>query len=103
MAVIGGEGLLKASDQLGLQVKRSALKWIMRLAKEEGVTFVRVPGLSGKVYVPEPCPAASKKHPCRDCFGCQQCSDERCSLCRSTGPGQRNDKENTHECKVLPR
>ena len=103
MAVIGGEGLLKASDQLGLQVKRSALKWIMRLAKEEGVTFVRVPGLSGKVYVPEPCPAASKKHPCRDCFGCQQCSDDRCWLCRPGDPGQDRNKEEDHESDILPR
>jgi hypothetical protein len=47
------------------------------------VPFIEVPGLSGKIYVPEPCSAASKKHPCRDCFDCQQCGDDRCSLCRS--------------------
>lgn len=65
--------------------------------------FIMVPGLSGKVYVPEPCAAASKKHPCRDCFGCQQCSEDRCSLCRDAGPGAPGRKEKTHECKNLPR
>jgi len=47
------------------------------------MTFINVPGLAGKLYVPDGRPPGSKKHPCRDCFGCQQCSDDRCSLCRS--------------------
>jgi hypothetical protein len=94
---------LTPSDPLGLHVKRSALKWMMILAKEEGVTFVRVPGLIGKVYVPEPCPAALKKHPCRDCFDCQRCSDDRCGLCRSADPGQDPHKEKNHESDILPR
>lgn len=25
-----------------------------------------------------------KKHPCKDCRFCQWCSDDRCSMCRST-------------------
>jgi hypothetical protein len=45
--------------------------------------FIKVPGLAGKLYVPDDRPPGSKKHPCRDCFGCQQCSDDRCCLCRS--------------------
>ena len=47
------------------------------------MTFINVPGLAGKLYVPDGRSHGSKKHPCRDCFGCQQCSDDRCSLCRS--------------------
>jgi hypothetical protein len=94
---------LKPSDQRCLHVKRSALKFAMRLEKEDRVTFVRVPGLIGKVYVPKPCPAASKKHPCRDCFGCQRCSDDRCCLCRSVDPGQDRNKEENHESDILPR
>ena len=43
--------------------------------------FVRYPGLAGKVYVPERAPADAKKHPCRDCFSCQMCSDGRCRSC----------------------
>jgi len=66
------------------------------------MTFVRVPGLRGKVYVPEPCSAASKKHPCRDCFGCQRCSDDRCSLCRTVDPGQSCNKGKTHKSEILP-
>jgi hypothetical protein len=66
-----------------LHVRRPALRFDIRLEQEGTVPFIKVPGLSGKVYVPESCSAASKKHPCRDCFGCQQCSDDRCSLCRS--------------------
>lgn len=67
------------------------------------MAFVRVPGLPGKVYVPEPCPADSKKHPCPDCFGCQRCSDDRCALCRSADPAQDHKKEKKHESDVLPR
>jgi hypothetical protein len=66
-----------------LFVRRPALKFDKRLEMEGIVPFIKVPGLSGRIYVPEPCSAASKKHPCRDCFDCQQCGDDRCSLCRS--------------------
>lgn len=45
--------------------------------------FITLPGLPGKVYVPANRPADSKKHPCPDCFGCQNCSHDRCGLCRS--------------------
>lgn len=42
---------------------------------------MRISGLPGKVYVPEEEPACAKKHDCRDCFACQRCGDDRCSLC----------------------
>ena len=46
--------------------------------------FVTIPGLKGKVYVPES-DNTGKKHPCRDCFSCQHCSDDRCAVCRTQG------------------
>jgi hypothetical protein len=45
------------------------------------VAWQTVKGLKGKVYVPERCPEP-KKHSCPDCFACQWCSDERCTMCR---------------------
>lgn len=39
-------------------------------------------GIEGKVYIPETEPCELKKHPCKDCFSCQRCSDDRCRLCR---------------------
>lgn len=42
----------------------------------------RIPGLRGKVYVPDPKPNQPKKHPCPDCHTCQMCSDDRCNVCR---------------------
>ena len=45
--------------------------------------FVKMPGVIGKVYVPEPIPGRTQKHPCPDCFACQQCSEDRCRVCRS--------------------
>lgn len=45
--------------------------------------FVNLPGLKGKVYVPETVCAPYQKHPCPDCFACQDCSDTRCRACRS--------------------
>jgi hypothetical protein len=44
--------------------------------------FVTVPGLKGKVYVPEKQARSPKKHACRDCYCCQMCSDDRCASCR---------------------
>jgi len=52
------------------------------------VGFIRVPGLKGKVFVPEKCPAKPKKHACPDCYDCQRCSDDRCNLCRAPDSGQ---------------
>lgn len=65
--------------------------------------FVRVRGLCGQLYVPEVGPAALKKHPCRDCFDCQRCSDDRCGLCRAVDPEQSRKKGKPHESKILPR
>ena len=44
--------------------------------------FEKMPGLAGKIYVPEQKPGAFKKHPCPDCFSCDGCSDDRCGVCR---------------------
>jgi hypothetical protein len=45
------------------------------------MAFVEMPGFKGKVYVPEKKPGSAKKHPCKDCYACQMCSDDRCNLC----------------------
>jgi len=45
--------------------------------------FESVPGLKGKVYVPEESREGSKKYACKDCFSCQHCSDDRCGVCLS--------------------
>jgi rubrerythrin len=43
--------------------------------------FIEQIGLKGKIYVPEKIPGQCSKHPCRDCFSCQLCSDDRCNAC----------------------
>lgn len=48
------------------------------------MAFIRVEGLSGKVFVPDGCPDP-KKHPCPDCYDCQHCGDDRCRICREDG------------------
>ncbi len=45
--------------------------------------FVEMPGLKGKIYVPERQEESFKKHPCKDCYFCQLCSDDRCKLCQT--------------------
>jgi hypothetical protein len=45
------------------------------------MAFVTIPGFKGKLYVPEETPGSLKKHPCKDCYACQICSDDRCNLC----------------------
>lgn len=43
----------------------------------------RIPGLKGKVYIPDARPGQPKKHSCKDCHACQMCSDDRCNVCRT--------------------
>jgi len=63
--------------------------------------FVKMPGVIGKVYVPEPIPGQAQKHPCPDCFACQQCSDDRCTVCRASGPaGKRRPNCQDFESKA---
>ena len=50
------------------------------------MAFVTVPGLEGKVYVPEKNSGEKRKHHCEDCYFCQQCSDDRCNLCLDKPP-----------------
>ena len=52
--------------------------------------FVKVPGLPGKLYVPEKQKNCQKKHPCKDCFSCEHCSDDRCNVCRDK---EKNESE----------
>lgn len=46
------------------------------------MTFKRMTGNQGLLYVPDETTEA-KKHGCPDCHFCQWCSDERCGLCRN--------------------
>jgi hypothetical protein len=47
------------------------------------MAFITVRGLKGKVYVPDPPKEGARKHSCKDCYACQLCSDDRCSVCLS--------------------
>jgi hypothetical protein len=45
------------------------------------MAWKKIPGLEGRVYIPEEEWKTPRKHGCRDCFSCQMCSDDRCRLC----------------------
>jgi len=60
------------------------------------MSFVSVPGLKGKVYVPDELREGSKKNPCQDCFSCQQCSDDRCRVCLSAKTCKCHDEVKYH-------
>lgn len=45
--------------------------------------FIKMPGVVGKVYVPEAAPDKAKKNTCKDCYFCQMCSDDRCRMCKN--------------------
>ena len=53
------------------------------------MAFIRMKDVEGLVFVPEDTGAA-KKHPCADCYHCQWCSDNRCTLCLQ---GNRPERE----------
>lgn len=58
------------------------------------MAFIKIEGFKGNIYVPEINPG-KKKHPCRDCYSCQWCSDERCELCRRNKTGVKDNLNNT--------
>lgn len=45
------------------------------------MAFIKIPGVEGKIFVPDEQPKSLKKHNCKDCFSCQMCSDDRCERC----------------------
>jgi len=56
------------------------------------MAFQKLPNNKGLIYVPE-CRNCIKKHPCRDCFSCQWCGDERCRVCRPNDYGLKKNKK----------
>ena len=49
------------------------------------MAWVTLPGLAGKVYVPDDTGRQPKKHPCSTCYACQWCDENRCQVCRDGG------------------
>jgi hypothetical protein len=43
--------------------------------------FIKMDGVDGLVYVPDTHVKTKKKHPCKDCEVCRQCSDACCHIC----------------------
>ncbi len=62
---------------------------------ERGIVmqFVSIPGMPGRLYVPEERAACLKKFLCKDCFSCEHCSDDRCRVCREKNPPQENSED----------
>ena len=46
-----------------------------------------IPGIIGKVYQPDS-QEKGKRHQCAGCFRCQNCSAERCRVCREEKEAQ---------------
>ncbi|HRZ27496.1 MAG TPA: hypothetical protein P5295_11865 [Spirochaetota bacterium] len=44
------------------------------------MAFHEIPGRTGRFFIPEDT-GGKKKHPCKDCFNCQFCDDDRCRYC----------------------
>jgi hypothetical protein len=55
-----------------------------RYSEVSTLTFIIIPGVKGKVFKPEERFDFPKKHPCKNCYSCQLCSDDRCTLCRTS-------------------
>jgi hypothetical protein len=45
------------------------------------MAFITIEGFRGKIFVPDDDPSIKRKRPCRDCFACQFCGDDRCAKC----------------------
>jgi len=57
--------------------------------------FITVSGIKGKIFIPDE-HTIIKKNPCKDCFYCQFCSDEKCNLClKNKASKTKNDNNST--------
>jgi len=68
-------------DSLAIAFAMILLYGLSALSERISMAFVRMKGIEGLMYVPEE-NGGVKKHPCKDCYACQMCSDNRCALCR---------------------
>jgi len=68
--------------------------WMQRDKIE--MAFIEIPGLKGKVYVPDEKSGHIKKHDCKDCYSCQMCSNDRCQLCLC----QSSSGRKRHDCVI---
>jgi len=57
----------------------------MHSNREAPMAWIRIPGVTGKIYVPEDAGQLPKKHPCPTCHRCQWCDENRCRVCREDG------------------
>ena len=56
----------------------------MHSNREAPMAWIRIPGVTGKIYAPEEAAGQlPKKHPCSTCHRCQWCDENRCRVCRS--------------------
>jgi hypothetical protein len=51
------------------------------------MAFVCIAGVKGKAFAPDARRSSPKKHPCQNCFACQFCGDDRCTICRAPASG----------------
>jgi len=61
--------------------------------------FITIPGIDGRVYVPEKEKSSVRKHDCDDCYSCQMCSDIRCNQCLN---GKKGNKGKTGDGEGIP-
>lgn len=63
------------------------------------MAWINVPGVTGKVYVPEDPGETHKKHSCKTCYACQWCDETRCRVCRCDQA--KIDASSLRQCCVL--
>jgi hypothetical protein len=64
------------------------------------MAWINVPGLAGKVYLPEDTGHVQKKHPCKACFACQWCDENRCQVCRN-GSAESGEPLSSNGCTAM--
>ena len=65
--------------------------------------FIVIPGIKGKLYIPEEAPESMRKHACHDCAVCTLCNDEKCAMCRDQRCCEENYTANYPEAHSGPR
>jgi hypothetical protein len=76
---------VESADSILILGSKNRRIFILKFAQAIGcrMPFTTVCGLEGKIYVPQQPKEGTRKHPCRGCYACQQCSDDRCGICLS--------------------
>lgn len=72
----------------------------MVVVRGDGMPYRRITGFVGKVYYREEVLHIERKHECLDCYFCQWCNNDKCTMCREQHSCNSNHGNNDNQLDI---